>query len=98
MSMKKKQARAVVVPVVLACGLGAVVGNGWAQAGAGLPADPAHPPATAPAAGAVIDKTARRAPVTSAAHSGRSASAVAASGATTGAAASSAPASGRIRR
>lgn len=88
------------VGFMLACTLGAAAVGVRAQAGAGMPADPTRPPATAPAAGAVIDKTARGSPAASAASSGRAAPAAsgvrATGGTTTPAAPASAP--GRARR
>ena len=84
MGTTKKDTVAAVARLVLACGLGATAVAGRAQAGPGMPADPARPPAMAPAAGAVIDKTARGAPAASAVRSTSAASAggrLAASGA-----------------
>ena len=77
METTKKDTVAAVARLVLACGLGAAAVAGRAQAGPGMPADPARPPAMAPAAGAVIDKTARGAPAASAVRSTSAASAAA---------------------
>lgn len=98
---KRKHAIALATSVgfMLACALGAVAIGVRAQADAGMPADPTRPPAMAPAAGAVIDKTVRGSSAASAASSGRAAPAARSVPATGGATpATSASAPGRARR